>query len=205
MKGRFVRFRDYGTKAVNSAHVMCAIHGTVPSGNRGRPVPIMLSRVTIAASRSSLQLSVPRGRMGRTRYRISAVESHTRISVWSGSSTPKSRSTPRGSMTARDGPRIARAQRTHDHVVQFGRVLHDVRVLALHAGITKRSERLCRFGEESLLEFPIHPRLGYNLRPIAGANFFLVSLDQKIDRCWIDITLLTENAFERAHAELHFR
>ena len=51
----------------------------------------------------------------------------------------------------------------------------------------------------------IHPRLGYNSGPVSGADFFLVSLDQKIERCRIDVTLLMENTFERAHAELHFR
>jgi hypothetical protein len=89
--------------------------------------------------------------------------------------------------------------------VQFGRVFQDGRVLALHAGITKRSERLGRLGEESLLEFPIHPRLGDNPGSIARADLLLVTLDQKIDSGGIDITLLQENAFERAHAKFHIR
>jgi hypothetical protein len=39
----------------------------------------MQSRVTIDARRSSLHPSVPSGRIGRTRYRTSEVESHTQI------------------------------------------------------------------------------------------------------------------------------
>src|SRR5450631_2131614 len=75
MKGRFVCFRDYGTKAMNSAHVMCAIHGAVPSGNCGRPVPIMQSRVTIEASCSSLQPLC-------------------RVDAWEGRGTASQRSSP---------------------------------------------------------------------------------------------------------------
>ena len=62
----------------------------------------MESRVTSMASFSSLQPSVPPGRIGTTRNRVSAVESHTRIRVPSGSVTPKSASTARGSFTARE-------------------------------------------------------------------------------------------------------
>ena len=62
----------------------------------------MQSRVTREASRSSFQPSVPAGRAGTTMKRVSAVESHTRISVSAGRVTPKSASTPRGSLTARE-------------------------------------------------------------------------------------------------------
>src|SRR5262249_20459916 len=86
VKSRLVRFPHDWTKSMTSAHVMHAIHRGF-SGSVGRPVPIMQSRVTIDARRSSLHPSVPGGRIGRTRYRSSAVESHTRISVSGGSST----------------------------------------------------------------------------------------------------------------------
>src|SRR6516162_10200961 len=102
VKGRLTHFWHDRTKSVTSAHIMRAIHRDSPFGNVGRSVPIMQSRVTIDARRSSLHPSVPSGRIGRTRYRTSEVESHTQISVSAGSSTPKSRSTPRGSTTARE-------------------------------------------------------------------------------------------------------
>src|SRR6202044_1421674 len=89
-------------KAVHAAHIVDAIHHATSLGCFGRPVPIMLSRVTSAASLSSLQPSVPAGRIGNTMKRVSAVESQTRMSVLAGSFTPKSASTPRGSLTARD-------------------------------------------------------------------------------------------------------
>jgi hypothetical protein len=62
----------------------------------------MLSRVTSVASRSSLQPSVPAGRIGTTMKRVSAVESQMRIWVSAGKVTPKSASTPFGSITARE-------------------------------------------------------------------------------------------------------
>jgi hypothetical protein len=62
----------------------------------------MQSRVTSVASRSSSQPSVAAGRIGNTMKRVSAVESQTRIRVESGSVTPKSASTPRGSITVRE-------------------------------------------------------------------------------------------------------
>ena len=65
-------------------------------------VPNTLSRVTSAASFSSLQPSVPAGRIGSTMKRVSAVESQTLMFVPVGKVTPKSASTPRGSFTARE-------------------------------------------------------------------------------------------------------
>src|SRR5579872_2393733 len=88
-------------ETIHAAHVVHAVHEGAP-GVLGNPVPIIESRVTSSASCSSLQPSVPLGRIGNTRKRVSAVESHTLISVSLGSVTPKSASTPRGSFTARE-------------------------------------------------------------------------------------------------------
>ncbi len=51
-----------GAEAVRAAHVVRAVHGA-----DGSPVPIIESRVTSSASRSSLQPSVRAGRIGTTR------------------------------------------------------------------------------------------------------------------------------------------
>ena len=61
MEDGLVRFGRDRPKAHLSAEVVRSVHGTVTS-----PVPIMLSRVTIAARRSSSQASVPAGRSGMT-------------------------------------------------------------------------------------------------------------------------------------------
>jgi hypothetical protein len=51
---------------------------------------------------SSISFPVPTGLSGSTRYRCSAVLSHTRTSTSSANAVPNSRNTPRGSMTARE-------------------------------------------------------------------------------------------------------
>src|ERR1700720_3745010 len=101
VKHRLVRLRLDLAETIHAAHVVHAIHDGAP-GVLGNPVPIMESRVTSSASCCSFQPSVPSGRIGSTRKRVSAVESHTRISVSFGRLTPKSASTPRGSFTARE-------------------------------------------------------------------------------------------------------
>ena len=54
-------------EAVHAAHVVDAVHDATASGRAARPVPIIESRVTSAARSSSLQPSVPSGRIGTTR------------------------------------------------------------------------------------------------------------------------------------------
>src|ERR1700683_980598 len=81
-------------EAVHATYVVDAVHHAASLGSFGRPVPIMQSRVTSDASLSSLQPSVPAGRMGSTMKRVSAVESQTRMSVPGGRVTPKSARTP---------------------------------------------------------------------------------------------------------------
>jgi hypothetical protein len=62
----------------------------------------MASRVTRWANSACDKFSVPAGRLGKTKYRTSAVESQTRMRVLLGNVTPKSAKTLRGSKTARD-------------------------------------------------------------------------------------------------------
>src|SRR5271155_4624222 len=103
VKYRLVGFGHDRAEAVHAAHVVDRVgHRVTSGGDFGSPVPTMLSRVTSWASRSSLQPSVPAGRIGTTRNRVSAVESQMRISVSAGKVTPKSARTPFGSMTARE-------------------------------------------------------------------------------------------------------
>src|SRR4051794_40883099 len=101
VKHRLVWPRPHPSGPPPSPPVVDAVHEGAP-GVLGKPVPIMESRVTSSASCSSLQPSVPAGRIGSTRKRVSAVESQTRISMSLGSVTSKSASTPRGSFTARE-------------------------------------------------------------------------------------------------------
>src|SRR5512137_627348 len=103
MKHRFVFLVLHRPHAMHAAHVVDAIHAEAPAaGNLTLATPTIASRVTSAASCSSLKCSVPAGRSGKTKYRNSAVLSHTRTSMSSGISRPNSRNTPRGSMTERE-------------------------------------------------------------------------------------------------------
>ena len=53
---------------LHTAHVVDAVHAAcLVSADFGKPVPIIESRVTSEASSSSLQPSVPAGRIGNTR------------------------------------------------------------------------------------------------------------------------------------------
>src|SRR5919108_2582771 len=104
VKDGFFRFRlrVNRTKSMHAAQIMRAVHEPLPMslGDFACSTPIMALRLMSAASSSSLQSSVPLGRSGSTRYRISEVESHTRISTSSANSVPNSFNTPRGSATA---------------------------------------------------------------------------------------------------------
>src|SRR5690606_35139023 len=68
---RFVPFRHHRSEALRAAEVLGAVHegwaSARSAGVSGRPVPIIESRVTRSASISSLQPSVPSGRIGTTR------------------------------------------------------------------------------------------------------------------------------------------
>src|SRR5215831_19214967 len=72
MKYRLVRLRPDRPEAVHSAKIVNTVHGDAlrccdQGGGPTIAGPIIASRVTQAASRSSLQLSVPAGRIGNTR------------------------------------------------------------------------------------------------------------------------------------------
>src|SRR6478736_2505702 len=66
VEDRLVRFWIDRAEARHAADILGAVHCSF-SGLSGRPVPIIESRVTKEASRSSLQPSVPAGRIGKTR------------------------------------------------------------------------------------------------------------------------------------------
>src|SRR5262249_22820052 len=102
VKDRLVRLPLDFAATVHAAHIGDTRHPAPLLSPLRRSEPVMLSRVTRPASFSSLQPSVPLGRIGKAIKRVSAVESQTRMAVSAGSMTPKSESTPRGSFTARE-------------------------------------------------------------------------------------------------------
>ena len=66
-----IRLHEDGAKTHHAAEIVATVHEAVSAasdrGSTASPVPIIESRVTSDASRSSLQPSVPAGRMGTTR------------------------------------------------------------------------------------------------------------------------------------------
>ncbi len=67
---RLIGFRRDRTEIVHAAHVVHSVHGPAAiagSGVLATPVPIIESRVTSVASRSSVHPRVPSGRIGSTR------------------------------------------------------------------------------------------------------------------------------------------
>src|SRR5207245_1008617 len=67
MEHRLVLLDFDRSHAVHAAHVVDAVHRLPRAGSFTCATPIIASRVTIAASSSSLQPSVPAGRSGSTR------------------------------------------------------------------------------------------------------------------------------------------
>ena len=190
------------------------------AGLSGRPVPIIESRVTRSASLSSLQPSVPAGRIGSTMKRVSAVESHTRTSVSFGSDDAeigehaarvlhRARAVGRRLVPdrrqAQHLPRVAGAQRADDHVVPLRRVLDRDQMVADAAHVAHRGDRLGGVREQRLLERRIGPGLGDDDRAVARADLGLVGLDDGVERRRVDVALLGQHGFERAHAKLRLR
>src|SRR5262249_3794782 len=99
---RLARLAGDRTHVLHAAHVVDAVHPRASAVSSVTfAVPIIESRVTRAANCSSLRCSLPAGRSGSTRYRSSAVLSHTWTSTSSARSRPNSFNTPRGSITPR--------------------------------------------------------------------------------------------------------
>ncbi len=71
VEDRLLRFADDRAEAHHPSQVLPAVHSAASDltdrGSSARPAPIIESRVTSAASRSSLKPSVPAGRIGTTR------------------------------------------------------------------------------------------------------------------------------------------
>ena len=197
-------------------------HGQVSARPRrdpsARPVPIIESRVTSSASFSSLQPSVPAGRIGSTMKRVSAVESQTRIFVPSGSvdaeigehaarivDRPRAvgRSLVPDRRQAEHLPRIAGAQRADDHVVGLRRVLDRDQVVADPADMAVFRDRRRGIIEQRLLEGGIGPGLGDDAGAVVRADLGLVGLDDAVDGRGVDIALLGQDRFQRPHPQLH--
>ena len=99
-------------------------------------------------------------------------------------------------------PRVAGAQRADDQVVLIRRVLDRHRVLALPACETQGGDGRGGVRAEPLEEVVVGPGLGDDLGAVPGPDAGLVSVDQCIDRRWVDVSLLSQERFQRTHTDL---
>ena len=182
VKHRLVRLGLDLAEAVHAAHVVHAVHDGAP-GVLGKPVPIMESRVTSSASCSSLQPSVPAGRIGSTRKRVSAVESQTRISMSFGRLDAeigehaarvlhRAGAIGRGLVPDRRQPQhfpgITGAQRAHDHVVALRRVLDHDEMIADAADMAERADALVASSSSACLKAGSVQALATTRAPLCG-------------------------------------
>ena len=178
----------------------------------------MLSRVTSLASFSSLQPSVPAGRIGSTMKRVSAVESQTRIvgagrqrhaeiGEYAARVVDRARAIGRRFVPDRRQaehlPRVAGAQRADDHVVLLRRVLYRDEVIADAVDQAERDDRLAGIGEQRRLNAGSLHALATTRAPLCGPTLVSIGLDDDVDRGRVDIALLGQHGFQRAHAQLH--
>ncbi len=175
-------------------------------------------RVTSAASRSSLQPSVPAGPHrqddeaglggrvpdpdgGVLRQRDAEVGEHAaRIA-------DGARAIGRGLVPdrrqAEHFPGVTGAQRAHDDVVGLRRVLDRDEMIADAAHMAELGDGGGRVVEQRLLEAGIAPGLGHHARAAVWADLGLVGFHDKIEGGGIDIALLGQDGLERAHPQLH--
>ena len=102
-------------------------------------------------------------------------------------------------------PRIARAERADDEIVDGRRVFNHHHVLALRPTVPEFSNGGSTVGEQTLPVCGIDPRPRDHAGAIARTDLRLVTLDDRIDRGRIDHALLDQYRLERLDAERHIR
>ena len=169
---RLVRLRLDLAEAVHAAHVVHAVHDGAP-GVFGNPVPIIESRVTSSASCSSLQPSVPFGPhrqheearlggriphadLGVLRQRDAEIGEHA-ARVLHGARAIRRGLVP-DRRQAEHFPRVAGAERAHDHVVALRRVLDRHQMIAGAATWPSVAIAAVRVLQQRLLEMPDRSR-----------------------------------------------
>ncbi len=106
---------------------------------------------------------------------------------------------------AQNVPRVAGAERAHDHVVQVRRVLDHHEMVAHLLLEPEAGDGLVGVLQKGCLECGILPGLGNQARADVGADLGLVILDHHVERLGVEVALIGQHRFERAHPELQVR
>jgi hypothetical protein len=81
------------------------------------------------------------------------------------------------------------------------RILDDHHVLSLHAAIPELGDGLIGIHQQALLVSGVGPRAGHYLRAVTRTNLVFVRVNQGIERCPVDQSLLNEQRFQRLHSQ----
>jgi hypothetical protein len=76
-------------------------------------------------------------------------------------------------------------------------------VLALAAGVAERGDGRRGIGQQPFAKGRVDPGPRHHARAVARADAGLVGVDQRVERGGVDVALLREHGFERAHAQVH--
>ena len=83
------------------------------------------------------------------------------------------------------------------------RVLDDLHVFALPAGVAQGSDSRGGILQQPLLELGIDPGAGDNLRPVARPDFGFVGVNERVNRRRIDQPFLDQQRLQRLDAQHH--
>ena len=83
------------------------------------------------------------------------------------------------------------------------RVLDRDQMIADAADMAERRDGGGAVLQQAALEVGIGPGLGDDARAVVRADLGLVGLDDEIERLGVDVALLGQDGFERAHPQLH--
>ena len=85
----------------------------------------------------------------------------------------------------------------------LGRVLDRDQMIADAAHMAERADGLGGVLEQGLAECRVGPGLGDDARAVVRPDLGLIGLDDGVERGGLDIALLSQDRFQRAHPDLH--
>jgi hypothetical protein len=89
--------------------------------------------------------------------------------------------------------------------VYAGSIFYRNHVLALHPAESQLRYRSRRVGQEALFVRGVHPGASNDLRAIARSDLVLVGLDEHVQRCRVNQSLLDEQRLERGDSKRYIR